>query len=199
MCPSRVSAPRHQYKHLQFTPQPYQVCLALLLRAREMPRHRPAYRSLTELLLSCPVNSPVTSCPSQKPKFATGCWQGKSLPKNSEILHSSWNWDSSDLTSTIKSSLKFNGQSIINPIQTFSACKPGHQQHRNRFAARQPGTILSVFYREHKPCIVSNHSFIQHLDENTQTQERRYSSNQYLPVKIDGTNQRRVRQNNADP
>lgn len=71
LCPSGVSAPRHQYKHLSFTSQPYQVCLALLSRARQMPGRWPAYRSLTKLLLPCPVNSPVTCCcPSRKPKVA---------------------------------------------------------------------------------------------------------------------------------
>lgn len=137
LCPRGVLAPRHQYKHLSFTSQPYQVCLELLSGARQMPGCWPAYRSLTKPLLACSVNSSVTCCClSQKPKVVTGCWQGKCLPKNSEILHRAWNCDSSDLTSTIKSSLKFNGQRIINPIQTFAACKPGHQQGRNRFAAR---------------------------------------------------------------
>lgn len=71
LCPSRVSAPRHRYKHLSLTSQSYQVCLALLFRARQMPGHQPAYRFLTKLLLPCPVNSPVTCChPSQKPKVA---------------------------------------------------------------------------------------------------------------------------------
>lgn len=39
-----------------------------------------------------------------------GYWQRKCLPRNSEILQRDWNWGSSDLMSTIKSSLKFYGQ-----------------------------------------------------------------------------------------
>lgn len=150
------------------------------------------HRSSTNLLLPGSVNSPATSCP-QKPRLVTNCWQGKCLAKNSGILHWAWNWDSGDLTSTIKSSLKFNGQSIINPTQTFSASKPGHQQDRNSFAARQPRTILS--YREQMPCIVSTHDLLQHLDDKTLGQERRYSSNQYLHVKLGSSQEMR---NKAD-
>lgn len=92
---------------------------------RHWPSHQTAHRSPTKP--ACPTNSPVTPCCPQKPRAVTGCWQGKCLPRNSGVLHRAWNWDSSDLTSTIKSSLKFNGQSIINPILTISACKPGHR------------------------------------------------------------------------
>lgn len=68
LCPSRVSAPRHQYKHPSVTSQLYQVCLALLSGTRQMPGHWPAHRSLTKLALHHPVNSPVTHLCSQKPK-----------------------------------------------------------------------------------------------------------------------------------
>lgn len=79
LCPSRVSPPRHQYKHPSVTSQQYQICLALLSRARQLSGHWPAYRCLTELLLSCPVNSPVTfSCPSQKTKVAG---RGNAFPR----------------------------------------------------------------------------------------------------------------------
>lgn len=81
LCPSRMSAPRHQYKHPSVTSQPYQICLALLSGTRQMPGHQPARRSLTELVLHHPVNSPVTCLSETK-----GYWQGKCLPMNSEIL-----------------------------------------------------------------------------------------------------------------
>lgn len=68
LCPSRVSAPRHQYKHPSVTSQPYQVCLALLSWARQMPGHWPAHRSLIKRVLHHPVNSSVTCFYSQKPK-----------------------------------------------------------------------------------------------------------------------------------
>lgn len=57
LCPSRVSAPRHQYKHPSVTSQPYQVCLALLAGARQMPGHWPAHRSLTKLVLHHPATA----------------------------------------------------------------------------------------------------------------------------------------------
>jgi len=158
--------------------------------------HLITHRSSTNLLLPHSINSPATSC--QKPRLVTGCWQGKCFPKNSGILHWAWNWDSSDLTSTIKSSLKFNGQSIINPTQTFSASKPGYQQDRNSFAARQPRTILSIFCREHMPWIVSTHDLLQHLDEKTLGQERRYSSNQYLHAKLGRVKKWGIRQTNPE-